>query len=301
MSYWDWYPRYPKTKPREVKGGIKARGKGKIGGETWWATRWINVLESFGWSNRLPRGRSYARRGQVIEYEIEAGEITAKVQGSRPSPYRVKIGVEPLSANAWEKVTDAMAEQAVFAAKLLAGEMPNEIEEAFQGVKVSLFPASARALEMSCSCPDWAVPCKHIAAVYYIVGEAFDRDPFLMFHLRGRSREEILATLRRKRAEEARADEAAESSAEESENTVATAPLVADAEKFWGSEKGLEAFQVSIAPPAVSAPILRRLGAVPFWDEGENFFKFMDRVYGELSRTAVALAYRSETVKGKAR
>lgn len=301
MSYWDWYPRYPKTTPRQVKGGIKARGKGKIGGETWWANRWINVLESFGWSNRLPRGRSYARRGQVIEYEIVPGKITARVQGSRPKPYSVKIGVKPLSASDWDKVTDAMAEQAVFAAKLLAGEMPHEIEEAFQEAKVSLFPASAHELEMSCSCPDWAVPCKHIAAVYYIVGEAFDRDPFLMFHLRGRSREELLAALRQKRAEEVEVQEMAEVSSAEPEERMAMTPLVADPEKFWGSEKGLEAFHVSIAPPTVSTPILRRLGVPPFWDEREDFFQFMDKMYTEVSQYAMDLAYGSEGSQAKQR
>jgi uncharacterized Zn finger protein len=295
MSYWDWYPRYPKTKPREVKGGIKAKAKGKIGGETWWATRWINVLESFGWSNRLPRGRSYARRGQVIEYEIDPGQITAKVQGSRPKPYSVKIGVQPLSPTDWNKVADAMVEQAIFTAKLLAGEMPHEIEDAFKAAKASLFPASARELEMSCSCPDWAVPCKHIAAVYYIVGEAFDRDPFLMFHLRGRSREELLAVLHQKRAEQGELPETAELPPDEAEEKIELTPLAAGPEKFWGSEKGLDAFQVSIAPPAVRAPILRRLGALPAWEEREDCFKFMDRIYSEVSRVAVDLAYRSET------
>jgi uncharacterized Zn finger protein len=301
-GYWDdWYPSYPKTTPREVKDGIKAKRKGKLGGETWWATRWINVLESFGWSNRLPRGRRYARRGQVMDYEIDAGTITAKVQGSRPKPYDVRIGVKPLSAGGWEKVTEAMAERAVFAAKLLSGEMPHEIEEAFQGARVSLFPASAKELEMSCSCPDWAVPCKHLAAVYYIVGEAFDRDPFLMFHLRGRSREEILAALRQKRAAAAGAEEVVEGPSEGPEERRLMTPLMADGGKFWGGEKGPEAVPVSIAPPRVSTPILRRLGALPFWDEREDFFKFMDRLSGEVGRSAVALAYRSETSKAKAK
>jgi uncharacterized Zn finger protein len=295
----DWYPRYRKTKPRQVKGGIKAKAKGKIGGETWWANRWIKALESLGWSNRLPRGRSYARRGQVIEYEIAPSEITAKVQGSRPKPYGVKIGVKPLSPSDWEKVTDAMAEQAVFAAKLLAGEMPHEIEEAFNGAKVSLFPASAKELEMSCSCPDWAVPCKHIAAVYYIVGEAFDRDPFLMFHLRGRSREELLAALRHKRAEDVGTDEIAEVSPAEPEEKPAMTPLAVDPGRFWGSEKGLEGFRVSIAPPAVSAPIVRRLGAPPFWDAREDCLKFMDRIYSEMSQYAVDLAYSSRLSKAR--
>lgn len=294
--YWDYW--YPKTRPRPVEDGIKARGKGKIGGETWWADRWISVLESFGWSNRLERGRSYARRGQVIEYEIEAGQIKAKVQGSRPKPYSVNIKVKQLSSSEWRNATEAMSRQAIFVAKLLAGEMPKEIEDAFKRAKTSLFPNSARELKMDCSCPDWAVPCKHIAAVYYIVGEAFDRDPFLMFHLRGRSREGLLEALRKKRAGSGAEPKAARdlvevASAEPKEKPV-TVPLALTPEKFWGSGKGLEEFHVSIAPPAVNVPVLRRLGAAPFWNERKDFFELMGELYARVSQFAVDRAYRSQ-------
>lgn len=297
-GYWDeWYPRYPKISPRPVKDGIKSRSKGKVGGETWWADRWVHMLGSFGWGTRLERGRSYARRGQVIEYEIAAGVITATVQGSRPQPYSVTIKVKQLALKDWGKVTQAMSEQAIFVAKLLAGEMPQEIEEAFKAVKMSLFPGSTRDLDMSCSCPDWAVPCKHIAAVYYIVGEAFDRDPFLMFHLRGRSREELLDALRKKRVEQSPriGQQTAHVACERPKEQPMTQPLVATLDKFWGDEKRLQDFHVSIEPPSTKAPVLRRLGAAPFWNEREDFFKFMEKIYNEVSQYAVDLAYRSET------
>ena len=161
----------------QVEGGIRARSKRGAIGEQWWSRRFIDVLESFGMSGRLARGRNYARRGQVLGFEISCGYVTAQVQGSRPKPYRVRIQVTPLTTPQWRRVEQALAGQALFRAKLLAGEMPREIEEVFADCGTPLFPRSARDLEMSCSCPDWEVPCKHLAAVCYVLAEAFRRRP----------------------------------------------------------------------------------------------------------------------------
>ena len=145
---------YHENRPIRVKDGIKARSeRGEIG-STWWSRRWIKTLESFSLGTRLTRGRSYARQGQVISIDVEPGIVKAKVQGSMPKPYNVKIRLKPLSDADWEKVTDAMAAQALFAAKLLAGEMPTNIEEAFDAVHLSLFPTALRDHETDCSCPD---------------------------------------------------------------------------------------------------------------------------------------------------
>ena len=140
-DYWDYYER---TSPRRVKDGIKTKKERGAIGETWWSKRWISVLESFNMGTRLTRGRSYARQGQVVSIDVEPGIVKAKVQGSMPKPYNVKIGLQPLSAQDWEKVIEAMASQALFAAKLLAGEMPQNIEEAFGAVHLSLFPTSLK-------------------------------------------------------------------------------------------------------------------------------------------------------------
>jgi len=183
--------------PRRVDGGIKARSKRGAIGETWWSRRFIDVLESYGMSGRLSRGRSYARAGQVLDFELAQGKVTARVQGSRPVPYTVRIGVLPLTTAQWRRVTDALGAQALFRAKLLAGEMPPEIEDVFAECGTPLFPRSARDLEMSCSCPDWGVPCKHLAAVCYVLAEAFDHDPFAVLAWRGRGRDELLGSLRR--------------------------------------------------------------------------------------------------------
>jgi uncharacterized Zn finger protein len=182
--------------PISVEGGVRARSRRGSIGEQWWSRRFIDVLESFGMAGRLTRGRNYARRGQVIGFEISCGYVTAQVQGSRPKPYRVRIQVTPLTKPQWRRVEQALAAQALFRARLLAGEMPREIEEVFADCGTPLFPRSARDMEMSCSCPDWGVPCKHLAAVCYVLAEAFDDDPFGILAWRGRGREDLLGALR---------------------------------------------------------------------------------------------------------
>jgi uncharacterized Zn finger protein len=182
--------------PIPVEGGIKAKSKRGAIGEQWWSRRFIAVLESYGMSGRLQRGRSYARKGQVIEFSLTQGTVTARVQGSRPQPYNVRITVLPLTKPQWRAVERRLASQALFRAKLLAGEMPAEIEEVFTSCGTPLFPRSAADLEMHCSCPDWGVPCKHLAAVCYVLAEAFDDDPFEMLAWRGQSRDALLAALR---------------------------------------------------------------------------------------------------------
>jgi uncharacterized Zn finger protein len=194
MSDWrDWPER---SRPRQVEGGIKARSKRGAIGEQWWSRRFIGVLESLGMTGRLARGRNYARRGQVLNFEISPGYVTAQVQGSRAKPYKVRIQVLPLTIPQWQRVERALAGQALFRARLLAGEMPQEIEEVFADCGTPLFPRSQHDMEMSCSCPDWEVPCKHLAAVCYVLAEAFDADPFGMLAWRGRGREDLLASLR---------------------------------------------------------------------------------------------------------
>jgi uncharacterized Zn finger protein len=196
MSPYTPWSDYSSSGPISVEGGIKARSKRGAIGEQWWSRRFIAVLESYGMSGRLQRGRSYARRGQVLEFSLVAGKVTARVQGSRPTPYKVTLAVPPLTAAQWKKVESRLAAQALFRARLLAGEMPAEIEQVFAEAGTPLFPASARDLTMDCNCPDWGFPCKHVAAVCYVLAEAFDDDPFAMLAWRGKGREDLLAALR---------------------------------------------------------------------------------------------------------
>ena len=192
-----WWP--PPSTPIAVEGGLQARSqRGRIG-DTWWSQRFITVLESLGIGTRLQRGKRYARTGQVLSLNVAPGQVTASVQGSRAKPYRVFIETRVLSAVEWDGAEAVMASSAVFLAKLLAGDMPEEIEEAFVESSGPLFPASADGFDSACSCPDWENPCKHIAAVYFLLAEAFDHDPFLIFAWRGRGRAELLASLRARR------------------------------------------------------------------------------------------------------
>jgi uncharacterized Zn finger protein len=197
-----WWEDYPSSGPIKVENGIKARStRGRIA-NTWWSQRFITVLEELQLGGRMTRGKNYARSGQVVSLDISAGKVIAKVQGSRPQPYAVKLISKPLTAEQWDLVTTQLSTKALFAAKLLAGEMPPEIEEVFAELDIPLFPAAARDLPMHCSCPDWAVPCKHVAAVCFLLAERFDEDPFLIFEWRGRSKTELLSRLRKNRPAE---------------------------------------------------------------------------------------------------
>jgi uncharacterized Zn finger protein len=279
MGRWDDFEDewnyYRPAQPIKVKGGLKAKSERGAIGSTWWSRRWLGVLESFSMGTRLTRGRSYARQGQVISIDIQAGLVMAKVQGSQPKPYTIKIQLKPLPDQAWEQVIEAMAAQAIFAAKLLASEMPTNIEEAFEAVNLSLFPTAVKDLVTRCSCPDWANPCKHIAAVYYLLAERFDEDPFLIFKLRGRTKEEIIAALREKRTEVSASQEAPVS-ADEPESS---ALLEENLHTFWQADEGLAAFAVHPAAARIDKAILKRLGDAPFTLNGQNLAALLAKAY----------------------
>ncbi|MHB0999081.1 MAG: SWIM zinc finger family protein [Armatimonadota bacterium] len=276
-NYWDDY--YEPSVPKPVKDGIKAESKrGQIGSK-WWSKKWISVLESFGWDNRLQRGRAYARKGQVLDIHIEPGLVTAKVQGSRSTPYKVSIKLPVLSDDSWECALKTMSEHAAFMAKLLNGEMPDEIEEAFTG-KIQLFPKSSREIDADCSCPDWANPCKHIAAVYYLLAEEFDRDPFMLFLLRGRTKEQVLSTLVKAHAPE-ELTEAVETSGEHVE------PL--DASSFFAARNAEKHLLPPIETPVVEASILRRLGSLPL-SQPVQMHASLRELYREVSEWAIEKA-----------
>src|SRR6476619_2856956 len=242
---WGWYP--PSTPIRTDK-GIKARSQRGAFGTSWWAKRWIAALDRFGWGNRLQRGKTYARQGQVLSIDFAGAKIKARVQGSRPKPYDVTIEMQPLSAAQWELATNALARQAIFAAKLLAGEMPQDIETAFDAAGAPLFPRGPQDISSACSCPDYANPCKHIAAVYYLLGERFDEDPFLIFQARGRTREQIIDALRALRAG------ASEATAPIEHVPAEAAPALADQlAAFYQAGSELDTIQAQIAAPEIEA------------------------------------------------
>ncbi|MGW4940489.1 SWIM zinc finger family protein [Actinoplanes sp. NPDC004185] len=184
---------FDNTGPIRVDGGLAVRAKrGKIG-EQWWSRRFVDILERTCDPGRLARGRAYARKGQVIDFELTPGRVTGRVQGSRPQPYEVTIAIPAYDEAQWTRVLAALGSQALYRAALLAGEIPHELVDLFDELELPLFPST---LEMSCSCPDWGTPCKHVSAVLYVLAEAFDDDPFLVLAWRGRGRDELLTALR---------------------------------------------------------------------------------------------------------
>lgn len=283
-----WYERrfFPRSRPRAAKGGIKAQSKRGQFGESWWAKRWIAVLESFNIGARLGRGRSYARGGQVLSIEVAKGEVTARVQGSRPQPYAIAIRVKELSDKDWGKIVQALAGQALFAAKLLAGEMPQDIETVFEETGLSLFPEKHGDLKTSCSCPDYSNPCKHIAAVYYLLGEEFDRDPFLLFRLRGLDREPLIARLNEGAAPRPEAVPAVEAPAPGE-------PLPADITAFWPAGGLPDDLFGEVRVPPVSAAWPKRLGSFPFWRGNTRFLDALEPIYSQAARDGLA-TFRGE-------
>jgi uncharacterized Zn finger protein len=175
-------------------------------GNTWWGRAWVEALEHRASvdPNRLPRGRTYARKDTVSELLVGEGEVTARVRGSRPQPYRVKIRMREFTPEEWETLLDVAGRRLGHTAALLDGELPDELADQSREAGADLLPGPGD-LRPRCSCPDSANPCKHVAAVYYLVADEVDADPFVLFKLRGRPRDEVLADLRARRAPSARA------------------------------------------------------------------------------------------------
>jgi uncharacterized Zn finger protein len=270
----DRRPRFfPPSQPRAVEGGIKAQSRAGSFGQNWWAKRWQAVLESFHVGARLARGRNYARSGQVVSIDIEKGKVKARVQGSRPNPYQVSIEIKVLNDKQWRHLLDVLSGQALFVAKLLAGEMPEDIEGVFREARLSLFPDKRGDLRTDCSCPDSANPCKHIAAVYYLLGEEFDRDPFLLFRLRGLEREELLERLGRTQVEAPGRVEAVEEAPVVGE-ALPTKPVA-----YWSMGELPEDLYGAVQQPPVSGGWVRRLGKFPFWRGEKPLTDSLETVY----------------------
>jgi uncharacterized Zn finger protein len=288
MRRWDddfFY--FKRSTPREARGGIKAQSERGDFGQSWWAKRWITVLESFDIGARLGRGRSYARRGQVLSIEIDKGNVRAKVQGSRPRPYDVELKIKTLSAADWKKLAEALSREALFAAKLLGGEIPPDIERTFKLTGLSLFPERSGDLKTSCSCPDWSNPCKHIAAVYYLLGEEFDRDPFLIFKLRGMDREALMKMLRpvtpRPQAIQKKSKTKKVTSQKQED------PLTFEVSKFWNGEDLPDDFFGEVSIPSLPAALPKKLGSFPFWRGKDRFLDAMERIYSKASPVGLSV------------
>lgn len=306
---WGSSRRYLRSRPKDVEGGIRAHSRRGSFGGSWWARRWEEELEDFGLGRRLQRGKRYARRGQVVELEIEAGGVTASVQGSRDRPYRVRIGLQTLGGERRQALFRRIAREPGLAARLLAGEMPEELEAAFGEAGAPLFPERRGDLETHCTCPDHANPCKHVAAVYLLLAEEFDRDPWLLLRLRGLDRSDVLDAL----GPEA---EVAEGNAPASAGAGADAPVQepeatedgeergggegAEDRTFWGTwdgpaEEGGGGGGAGAAPPDDPAALPRSLGNFPFWRGEEPLIGTLEEVYRRAREDALELLEEGES------
>jgi uncharacterized Zn finger protein len=267
MADWDdlddpFFWRWNRQKPIKVEGGIKAQTKEF--GRHWWTERWLHAVEEFGPPRRIARGRSYARKGQVLELKTSAGLISAKVQGSRDVPYEVQI---PLNTFTDEQKSLALQEvqaRPVFVASLLNGEIHPDAETMLFKKGISLFPEKEEGERANCTCPDSANFCKHIAAIYYLISEELERNPFLLFELRGLPANSLLprtttAELFEKREED---------------------PLPSDPDRFWKASRLPEIPMPQEPVSAKQKPaILQRLGMFPFWRGESDFMKTLEAIY----------------------
>ncbi len=286
---YDDYPRFPRSRPRAAKGGIKSQTRqGQNFGTSWWARRWVAVLEGFDIGARLGRGRTYARKGQVLSIKVGRGKVEATVQGSRPQPYAITIKVKALAEKEWAKVVKALSGEALFVAKLLAGEMPEDIEKVFKAAKLSLFPEALEDLQTACSCPDYSNPCKHIAAVYYLLGEEFDRDPFLLFQLRGLGREDLFRQLNAASPPAEALPEAAGPEGPGQPEAQTAEPLPADAGAFWSAGPVPDEVFGEVEVPKGSAAWPKRLGNFPFWRGEERFLDALEPLYRRAAQRGLA-------------
>jgi uncharacterized Zn finger protein len=184
---------FPASKPLPAEGGIVSSKTRGAMATTWWSKRFTDVLESYGLGGRMTRGKSYARKGQVLSLAISNGVLAAEVQGSRSTPYEVTVTMKPPSDAQWASIEELLQARVGYAAAMLAGEIPPDLEALFVDAGCSLFPSDWRSLRATCSCPDWGDPCKHQAAVLYVFADQLDGDPWQLLQWHGRSRDDVLA------------------------------------------------------------------------------------------------------------
>ncbi len=269
----------------------------------WWVQQWLDLLQKYRFKKRLERGRNYARQGNVLTIDFQDKKVLATVQGSEDKPYELSIWLDAFSDEDWQYIVDTLSEQALHSAKLLAGEMPTNIEDVFAANGLRLFPFSLQEVRSRCSCPDKANPCKHIIAVYHLLGDRFGEDPFLLFQLRGRSKDDIIAALRERRAD------LAGDLPPDSPETASAATTTADlgqgsslrVEDFWTYDDPLDPSLVVITPPPTQETVLDVLGPIPLLSQTgnsslaqtaalEQVRAYFQEVYQKVSQEAIAQA-----------
>lgn len=269
----------------------------EIDSPPWWVQQWNDLLNSYRFKKRLERARKYAKEGNVLSIEFKGPEVLAKVQGTAPEPYELSLSIDPFTEEDWNYIVETMAQSAIYSAQLLAGEMPHNIEKVFTANGLSLFPFTLSDIRSRCSCPDPQNPCKHIGAVYYQLGDRFSEDPFVLFQLRGRSKEQILDNLRRLRSNGSEGQEpttgvsATQLQVHESTPVIPNPSPGLDINQFWQYAEPLDSSLVVIAPPPDSRTVLDVLGTIPLAStDAQAVRQYLDNVYPTVAQQAVISA-----------
>lgn len=230
--------------------------------EAWWVQRWVELLNTYRFKKRLERGRRYAREGNILSLEFKGAKVVALVQGTADEPYKLSIWMDAFSDEDWSYVIDTLSEKAIYSAQLLAGEMPADIEAVFTASGLSLFPFTLADVRSKCNCPDPKNPCKHIAAVYYQLGDFFREDPFVLFQLRGRTKAQILEALRQKRQQQESGDDVKNDAGnEDAQEMNALRGSRVDVSQFWRFDHPVDSSLVVIT--ASDATIFDVLDTIP--------------------------------------
>ncbi|MBD1193142.1 SWIM zinc finger family protein [Vulcanococcus sp. Clear-D1] len=248
-----------------------------LGQQPWWVEQWMELINGYRFKKRLERAWEYARSGNVLSIRFEGRRVHARVQGSGEDPYKVKLWLDVLSDDDWGYVLEALGQKARWSAQLLAGVMPQDIERAFAASGRRLFPFKLQEVRSECTCPDKINPCKHVSAVYYLMGERFSEDPFVLFQLRGRTRAQLLSDLavqRRallaKKAKEAKeAAPAAAPPQPAAEGSLNPAPAaIRDPNRWWNYGAALDPGLVVITPAMEGDTGLDEAGPLPLAEDG---------------------------------
>lgn len=248
--------------PRRVRNGMKIRAREQITAENWVAQRWHRLLNNMFQEDALVDGFTYARAGQIITMEVQSGRITAKVQGRALKPYVLEWRLTPMTQQQWETVIVAMAGGAIYAARLLAGDLPSNLESLFAEHELELIPGSHENLECSCSCAE-DKPCKHLAAVALLVTERLNDDPLLSFLLYGLPASQVLDRLRQARAIHTHGVASAHADPLIPESQIDPLPLETCIDEFWRCGPQLMELEHAPPPQHIAHALLRRLGPSP--------------------------------------
>ncbi len=243
--------------------------------QPWWVEQWMELINSYRFKKRLERAWTYAREGNVTSIRFEGRRVHARVQGTGEEPYKVKLWLDVLNDEDWSYVLEALTQKARWSAQLLAGIMPADIERAFAASGRRLFPFKLQEVRSECNCPDKANPCKHISAIYFLMGDRFSEDPFVLFQLRGRTRSKLIEDLAKQRRAALKAiakeDESKRKNSQDSTTNLDSSPpphpAVLDPSLWWKYEGNLHADLVVITPAMEGDSGLHSAGDLPLAEE----------------------------------